>query len=84
MAKYPVKKGYQIQVASFQKVYQAKKIKDKLNKIGIQGNISAKVGKNGILYRVSYGAGKNINQLEKELIKLRQHNEFLNSFIIKM
>lgn len=82
--KYPVKKGYQIQVASFKKIHKARRIRKKLMQIGIKGNISAKIGKRDIFYRVSFGAGKSLESLEQELVKVRSNRLFEGAFIIRM
>lgn len=82
--KYPIKEGYQVQVASFKKVAHARKAKKTLSQKGFDGIISAKVTSKGINYRVSVGAGLSMGKLEKRLVQVRRKTNYQNAFIIKM
>jgi cell division septation protein DedD len=82
--KYPIKEGYQIQVASFKKVAHARKAKKGLAQKGFEGIISAKVTKKGINYRVSVGPGLSMAKLDKRLVQIRRKTNYQNAFIIKM
>ncbi len=83
--KYPIKRGYQIQLASFQDTKRARKVVAELKKIGYSGHISAKKNETGrIIYRVSVGAGKSMKYLEKNLSTIRKKTPYNSAFIIKM
>lgn len=82
--RYKVHPGFQIQIASFKKLKQAKTVVRDLKKKGFSGHISAKERKGKTYYRVSIGAGKKMDELEALLKQIRAYSKYESAFIIRM
>lgn len=76
--------GYQIQIASFEKLSSAKKVKAEIKRSGYQSRIVLKRVDGKTNYRVTLGVGKNLPELEKLLEEVRRKTGYSQAFILKM